>query len=44
VKNNTPAGSPGVTLAGGGIFTLGFPITLTGSSVKHNTPDDCVGC
>jgi hypothetical protein len=44
VKNNVLEGSPGVTLQGGGIFTLGFPLTLTGSSVKHNTPDDCAGC
>jgi hypothetical protein len=44
VKNNVLEGSPGVTLQGGGIFTPGFPLTLTGSSVKHNTPDDCFGC
>ena len=44
VKNNVLEGSPGVTLQGGGIFTLGFPLTLTGGSVKHNTPDDCFGC
>jgi hypothetical protein len=44
VKNNTLAGSPGMTLAGGGVFTPGFPITLIGSSVKHNAPDDCFGC
>jgi hypothetical protein len=44
VKNNVLEGSPGVSLQGGGIFTLGFPLTLTGGSVKHNTPDDCVGC
>jgi hypothetical protein len=44
VKNNTLEGSAGVSLQGGGIFTLGFPLTLTASSVKHNTPDDCFGC
>jgi hypothetical protein len=44
VKNNVLEGSAGVTLQGGGIFSLGFPLTLTSSSVKHNAPDDCVGC
>ena len=44
VKGNVLDGSQGVTLQGGGIFTPGFPLTLTGSSVKHNTPDDCFGC
>jgi hypothetical protein len=43
-KNNALEGSTGVTLQGGGIFTLGFPLTLTSSLVKHNTPDDCFGC
>jgi hypothetical protein len=44
VKNNTLGGSAGVTLQGGGIFTPGFPTALTASTVKHNAPDDCVGC
>jgi hypothetical protein len=44
VKNNVLQGSAGVTLQGGGIFTVGFPVTLTDSPVKHNTPDDCAGC
>jgi hypothetical protein len=44
VKNNVLEGSPGVSLQGGGIFTPGFPVTLTGSPVKHNAPDDCFGC
>ena len=39
VKGNVLDGSQGVTRQGGGIFTPGFPLTLTGSSVKHNTPD-----
>jgi hypothetical protein len=42
-RNNVLEGSPGVTLQRGGMFTPGFPLTLTGSSVKHNTPDDCFG-
>jgi hypothetical protein len=44
VKNNDLSGSAGVTLDGGGIFTIGFPLTLTNSVVKHNAPDDCAGC
>jgi hypothetical protein len=44
VKNNVLEGSPGVSLHGGGIFTAGFPLTLTNSIVKHNAPDDCFGC
>jgi hypothetical protein len=44
VKNNVLEGSPGVSVQGGGIFTAGFPLTLTNSIVKHNSPDDCVGC
>jgi hypothetical protein len=30
-------------LAGGGIFNRGA-LTLTGSTVSGNTPDDCLGC
>jgi hypothetical protein len=44
VTRNTLSGSPGIELRGGGIFTPGFPVTLTVSSVSRNTPDDCVGC
>jgi hypothetical protein len=44
VKNNVLEGSAGVTLQGGGIFAPGFAPTLTASVVKHNAPDDCVGC
>jgi hypothetical protein len=44
VKNNVLEGSPGVSLQGGGIFTAGFPLTLTNSMVKHNAPEDCFGC
>ena len=34
-------GSPGITLQGGGIFTPGFPTTLTNSIAARNTPDQC---
>ena len=44
VTRNVLSGSSGVTLQGGGIFTPGFPLTLTNSSLTHNTPDDCFGC
>jgi hypothetical protein len=44
VVANVLSGSPGVTLEGGGIYTVGFPTTLTNTLVAHNTPDDCEGC
>jgi hypothetical protein len=44
VVHNTAAGSPGVTLQGGGIFTPGFPISLIASIVSQNSPDQCYGC
>lgn len=44
VTRNVLSGSSKVTLQGGGIFTPGFPLTLTNSSLTHNTPDDCFGC
>jgi hypothetical protein len=44
VSDNVLTGSPGLTLQGGGVFTPGFPLTLTGSHIKHNKPDDCFGC
>jgi hypothetical protein len=43
VLGNTVSGSPEVTLQGGGIFTVGSPLTLTDSLVAHNTPDQCAG-
>jgi hypothetical protein len=43
VVANTVSGSPGVTLQGGGIFTVGSPLTLTDSLVAHNAPDQCAG-
>jgi hypothetical protein len=44
VTHNSLSGGPGVTLQGGGIFTPGFPLTLTNSLVAHNAPDQCFGC
>jgi hypothetical protein len=44
VTHNTLTGSPGITLAGGGIYTLGFATTLTNSIVAFNQPDQCEGC
>lgn len=44
VTNNVLSGSAGATLSGGGIYTVGFPVTLTNTVVAHNTPDNCDGC
>ena len=44
VTDNTLTGGPGIQLQGAGIFTLGFPSTLTNSVVAHNIPDQCDGC
>ncbi len=44
VTGNSLSGGPGITLQGAGIYTLGFPLTLTNSAVSHNTPDQCYGC
>lgn len=44
VTGNALSGGPGITLQGGGIFTPGFPTTLTNSIVARNTPDQCFGC
>jgi hypothetical protein len=44
ITGNTLTGSPGVTLQGGGIFTDGFPVTLSDSRIRNNSPDQCVGC
>jgi len=43
VTNNSLTGSPGVTLQGGGLFTT-LPVTLRGSVISGNTPDQCFGC
>ena len=44
VTNNVLSGSTGATLSGGGIYTVGFPVTLTNTVVAQNAPDDCEGC
>jgi hypothetical protein len=44
VTNNRLSGSVGATLSGGGIYTVGFPVTLTNTVVTHNAPNDCLGC
>ena len=42
VTHNSLAASPGLTVQGGGLFTTS-PVTLTGSTISGNRPDDCVG-
>jgi hypothetical protein len=44
ITGNTLTGSPAVSLQGGGLFTDGFPVTVTDSRIKNNNPDQCVGC
>ena len=44
VTQNVLTGSPGVALQGGGVFTLGFPLTLNDSNITGNKPDNCEGC
>ena len=43
VTHNTLTASPGITVQGGGLFTL-FPVTLTSSLIAQNVPDQCYGC
>jgi hypothetical protein len=43
VTHNTLTASPGITVQGGGLFTL-FPVTLTSSVIAQNVPDQCHGC
>ena len=42
VSGNLLAGSPGSALQGGGLFTT-LPVTLAGTLIKGNQPDQCVG-
>lgn len=44
VTKNVLTGSTGVTLQGGGLFTLGFPISSTNTTIEKNVPDQCFGC
>ena len=43
VTHNALTASPGITVQGGGLFTL-FPLTQTDSVIAHNVPDQCYGC
>lgn len=43
VTHNTLTAGPGITVQGGGVFTL-FPVTLTNSVIAQNVPDECYGC
>ena len=43
VIGNVLAGDVSATLQGAGLYTVGFPATLTHSLVAHNSPDQCVG-
>jgi len=43
VTHNTLSGSAGITIQGGGLFTV-VAVTLSGSRITHNAPDDCYGC
>ena len=43
ITGNLVTGSPGVNVAGGGIFTTS-PITLAHSLVAGNRPNQCTGC
>jgi hypothetical protein len=42
VTRNTLTASPGLTVQGGGLFTA-FSVTLDGSRIAKNTPDQCYG-
>jgi hypothetical protein len=44
ITSNRLTGSAGVTLSGAGIYTVGFPTTLTNSILAFNRPDQCAGC
>lgn len=43
VTRNAVSASPGLTAAGGGLFTT-LPVTLTDSVIAGNIPDQCSGC
>jgi hypothetical protein len=44
VSDNSLTGGPGITLQGGGLYSLGFPITLNNGVITNNQPDQCFGC
>jgi hypothetical protein len=43
VTRNVLSADPGITVQGGGLFTT-LPVTLTGSVIAGNVPDQCSGC
>jgi hypothetical protein len=43
VTDNTLAGSPGVAVHGGGMYTTFTAVLMNGSAISGNTPDDCFG-
>lgn len=43
VTGNRLRGTSGITLQGGGLFTM-FPVTILQSQIAGNSPDDCFGC
>jgi hypothetical protein len=43
ITHNALTASPGITVRGGGLFTV-FPVTLTHSVIADNVPDQCYGC
>jgi hypothetical protein len=44
ITGNVLTGDSGATLEGAGLYTAGFPATLTSSVIARNVPDDCSGC
>jgi hypothetical protein len=43
VTGNVLAGSAGASLEGGGIYSTDVPVSLHGTIVQHNVPDQCSG-
>jgi hypothetical protein len=43
VTHNTLGGSPGIAIAGGGLWTA-FPVKSFDSLISGNAPDNCSGC
>ena len=43
VTGNTLLGNQGIVRQGGGVYTT-TPITVTTTPIRHNAPDQCVGC
>jgi hypothetical protein len=44
VTGNALSGSPGIALQGGGLYLESQPLTLRGSVIAGNAPDQCFGC